>query len=364
MNINSGEPVHKEFSLKLVNAIQNPDTWSDVLDWIIQHTGAKAAIITLRHKDSCQIVDDVELEQKFHSPLIRGFSHEAIVYYLTNLRTTDPWAEIQKTYYPYRPVQMSKIYPPENIVDKSFLNWLSREGFEDTIVFELDRMAGYWTAINLFLEDTTGVQAEKLMSFSNSNFELLRNSWQASQELARQRQANIALLAQASSGGAPVCLAGANGELIECNNLFTELIKTDAIRISGAARKLSFAHTLSIHGLDRWEQHDFIVHTANVKSMLLLASPVEPDPLFAEKREQFWILTCSNTGQAKIEQSITASYNLAVLTRQEHLLYAAVVDGKSVSDAGKSINLKRSRAFEVWSSVKNKLGIISAHNLR
>ena len=148
-------------SLKLINAIQDPQKWGDVLDHIMDTTGAKAALITLRDKETCQIVNDVDLEAKFHSPLIRGFSQEAIIHYLTNLRTIDPWAEFQRSNYPLRPVQMSKVCPTETIADTRFFDWLRGEGFQDTIVFELDRMAGYWTAMNLFLESTTYLHDNK-----------------------------------------------------------------------------------------------------------------------------------------------------------------------------------------------------------
>lgn len=364
MNISASMNRHSELPTMLVSAIQDTQKWSDVLDHIIETTGAKAAIITLRDKNNCQIVNDIDLEQKFHSPLIRGFTHEAIVHYLTNLRTIDPWADFQKTHYPHRPVQMSKLCPTSSIKGTKFFDWLKGEGFEDTIVFELERMAGYWTAINLFLESPTGEDAEQALAFANANYDLLRSSWQTSQEMARSRQANTALLAQAANGGAPVCLTGANGELIECNALFRDLISSDSIRLSGPSKKLSFARSVSIHGLECWEQHAFLGHDTDTQPILLLASPIDPDPLFADKREQMWMLTCSNSGKAQVASFVAASFNLDALTRQERDLYDAIVSGKPVAQAGAAIGLKRSRSFEVWGSVKDKLGIANAHKLR
>lgn len=362
--MNIAEKQHSELSLKLVSAIQDPQKWSEVLDHIMDTTGVKAALITLRDKETCQIVNDHDLEQKFHSPLIRGFSHEAIVHYLTNLRTIDPWAEFQRTHYPYRPIQMSKACPVDSITETKFFDWLSGLGFQDTVVFELERMAGYWTAMNLFLKDPADAQAENVMEFANGNYDLLRQSWQASQGFARSRQTTDALLSQAASGGAPVCLAGPNGELIDCNTLFRELIDLDAIRLSGSNRKLSFARSISVHGLDRWEQHEFVAHDADVEPFLLLAKPVDPDPLFSDKRDQMWLLTCSNFGKSEVAPKFTASFNLDALTSQERKLYKAIASGKSVVDAGEAVGLRRSRAFEVWSSVKEKLGISTAHQLR
>jgi hypothetical protein len=364
MRTNDAEERHAALSIKLIAAIRDAEKWGDVLEHIIATTGAKAAIVTLRDKRNCQIVNDIALERKFHSPLIRGFSHEAIVHYLNTLRTIDPWAAFQRTHYPYRPTQMSKVCPPETIAVRDFLDWLKGEGFEDTIVFELERMSGYWTAINLFLETANSPEAARTMAFANANFGLLRSSWQASQGMARARQANTALLTHAASGGAPVCLAGANGEMIECKALFRELIASDAIRLSGSDRKLSFAPSVSLHGLESWEQHGFLGHSADVPPLLLLASPVDPDPLYPDKREQLWLLTCSNGPGRHIAPSIAASFNLNALTPQERRLYDAIRGGRPVDEAGAEIGLKRSRAFEVWASVKQKLGITSAHMLR
>ncbi|MEL6960365.1 MAG: hypothetical protein AAGL89_15580 [Pseudomonadota bacterium] len=353
-----------DLSVKLIEAIEDPEKWGDVLDWIIETTPVKGAIITLRDKVNAQIVNDHALEQKFHSPLIRGFDQEAIVYYLTELRTIDPWAAFQKNHYPHLPMQMSKVCPPETVKEQRFLTWLRGVGFEDTIVFELERMSGYWTAINLFLERGEGSEAEAAMAFAKANYNLLRQSWQTSQSMARIRQSNAALLDQAARGGAPVCLVGPNAEMIECNPLFDELIEQDAIRVSGEARKLSFARTVNIHGLDRWEQHAFTFHSAETEPYLLLATPVNPDPLFADKREQMWLLTCTNFRDAKVVPEIARAFNLDALTRREKQLYQEIANGLFVEAAGRNIGLGRTKTFEVWAEIKDKLGITSAHQLR
>ena len=364
MNKHFFEPITAELPLKLMCAIQDPAKWADVLDFIIAKTGAKAAIITLRDKPTCQIVNDTELEQKFHSPLIRGFSTEAIIHYLTNLRTIAPWAAFQRTYYPYRPVQMTKVCPPSTVKDTCFFEWLKEQGCEDTVVFERDRMAGYWTAINLFLEKSDGPTAERVVAFANANYDLLRNAWTASQTLTHSTQVKDALLTSAAHSGAPVCLAGANGEMIECNELFKEVVETGAVRLSGASQKLSFARHVSVQGLSRWEQHELLSHDAEGPPLHIVASAVDPDPRFPGKREKLWLLSCSNAHVGAIRTKARVMFNLEALTRQEKGLYRAIASGASIKIAGASIGLKRSRTFEVWSSVKSKLGIESAHQLR
>ncbi|WP_333713913.1 hypothetical protein [Yoonia sp.] len=352
----------KLLPLKLMDAIQDPDKWADALEVIMRMTGAKGAIITLRDKQTCQIVNDVTLEEEFHSPLIRGFSTEAIIHYLTNLRTIDPWAEFQRTYYPHRPVQMSRVCPQESVADQRFFDWLRGVGFTDTIVFELDRMAGYWTAINLFLGSPTAPEAKRAMDFANEYYDLIRNAWVTSQTLSKTRQSSAALLTCAADAGAPTCIAGANGELLESNSLFDALLEGDAIRLSGSKRKLSFADAVTIIGLQQWGQHAFLRHSAETKPLVLIASPLDPDPIFAGKRENHWLLTCSVSGAAMPAPEANPAHH--VLTRQERTLYSEIAAGKSVQKAGEAIGLKRSRTFEVWGSIKEKLGITIAHQIR
>lgn len=365
MNIQPVEDAQSDLSQRLVSAIKDPQKWGDVLECIITITGAQAAIITLRHKDTCQIVNDVELEQKFHSPLVRGFSNEAIAYYLNTLRTIDPWAACQKQKYPYLPMQMSTVLSKDSIADSRFFDWLESEKIDDTIVFELDRMAGYWTAINLFTAKDDDASAENLMLFAKKNYSLIRSAWQTSQEMARYRQANHALFKQASAGGAPVCIAGPNGEMLTCNTRFRQLIDRDVIRLSGNDMKLSFSESVSVHGLQRWEQHNLTRHRGDeTDEILVLAYPFDPDPFFANKREQNWLITCSGSEKCEIAPAIMASFNLDRLNDQEKSMYELVASGKPVTDAGSNIGLKRSRSFQVWASVKQKLGIASSHQLR
>lgn len=255
---------------------------------------------------------------------------------------------------------MSRVCPQETVADRRFFDWLKGVGFEDTVVFELDRIAGYWTALNLFLESPTAPEARKALDFANEYYDLIRNAWVTSQTLSKTRQSSAALLARASEAGAPTCIAGPNGELLESNTLFDALMEGDIIRLSGSTRKLGFADTVTVMGLQTWGQHGFLRHTAETKPLVLLASPLDPDPIFAGKRENHWLLTCTGTGAAA--PATCADHD--ALTRQERALYNEIASGKPVKEAGAAIGLKRSRPFELWAGIKDKLGIRNAHQIR
>lgn len=364
MNKESSVFWEKELLNALMGAIQDAQKWGDVLEIIMNMTGAKAAIITLRDKYTCQIVNDVELEARYHSPLIRGFSTDAIVHYLTNLRTIDPWAEYQRTSYPYRPTQMSKVCPKDSVPGSRFFDWLDTLGFEDTVVFELDRMAGYWTAINLFLEKSDSRESQRVLNFANEYYDLMRKAWVASQCMSQTRQSNAALLDRAAGSNTATCIVGPNGELLECNEKFQAALQSGAVRVSGQERKLSFGKGVRIVGVGRWEQHDLLRHGDEGGEATVTATALDPDPIFAGKREKHWLLTYIPGNTAGSILPKLGGINLNVLTRQEQDLYAKIAEGMSVDEAGRSIRLKRSRSFEVWSSVKDKLGIKAAHQLR
>ncbi len=347
---------------KAVDAIRDPDRWGDALDHIIANTSACAAIITLRDKKTCQIVNDADLERAYHSPLIRGFPMEAVVYYLTELRTIDPWAEYQRVHYPHRPTVMSRVCPPDDHRDRRFFDWLNSLKMEDTVVFELDRMAGYWTACNLFLPTQDRAAGSELLSFCETHFDFLRNAWQTGQLLQKSRQTEAALLEHFGDGGKPCCLVGPNGELRQPNELFQSLVNDDIVRLSGPNRKVSFTKGLKVVGLSAWEDHALTRHDGPVSDCQFEACPIEPDPRFTGKREKLWLLTVSGYSNSATRPSVP--FDLRQLTPQETKLFRAVVQGSSVSDAGSLIGVRRTRAFEIWSSIKEKLKISNAHQVR
>jgi len=334
-------------------AIRLPEEWESVLQYIIKTTPAKAAIITLRDGKTCQIVDDNALVQQHHSPLIVGFSPEGVHYYLKELRTIDPWAAAQKKYYPRRPLLMSKVCHPESVGDQKFFKWLKSQGIQDTIAFELQSMPGYWTACNLFLEDYNPSQADELLDFANTHQNILSNAWQASQALIRSNQSEQAILDQLSNLGLPACLTGPNGEVFSNNSEFDQLIKLGLVRVVGHKRMLSIGSNVIQHGFQEWISKFTLKHDFDGPEFDVSAQAFEPDPLYKGNRKQFCVLTFRNRSTTN-NNNVCLPFNLDQLTVQEHRLYNAILSGLSVSDAGVSIKLRRSRTYEVWSEVKHK----------
>jgi hypothetical protein len=175
-------------------------------------------------------------------------------------------------------------------------------------------------------------------------------------------QSQAALLEQFGDAGKPCCFVGANGEFREANDEFQTLLGRDIIRFSGPNRKISMTKGMKVTGLNAWEDHDLVWHDGPGTMLRVEASSFEPDPRFSGRREKLWLLTVG--GYSKDLNTVTPAVDLRALTTQEVKLYQAVVNGSSVADAGAIIGVKRSRAFEIWSSIKEKPNISNAHQVR
>ena len=351
--------MHEDLVLRTVEAIPEPQRWHRVLETIIAATGAKAAMITLRDAGNCQIVNDDALEREFHSPLVCGFPQEAIRFYLEELRTIDPWAEAQITHYPSRPLQMSSVCPPDDYPDQRFFSWLRPAGINDTIAFELDRMPGHWTACNIFLDAALPDAAERALAFAQEHYRFLRKAWQSGQQLVHSRQSNRAALDHMAQLEIAACIAGPSGELIGANSAFDGFLAKGWVGVTGPRRRLSIPRSALLFGEAPWLEQVLSDDLGEGPALSVSASSFTPDPLYAEKRKKWWFLTFRE------QRAIAASPDaFAVLTERERQMLEAVREGANVSMAGAAIGVGRSRAFEIWASVKDKLGITNAHQLR
>lgn len=342
-------------------AVRNPTKWQQVLQHIIDVTPAKAAIITLRDRKTCQIVNDDALEREYHSPLIQGFPLEAVAYYLEELRAIDPWAAAQVGHHPHRPTIMSTLCHPAKAVDRRFFDWLEMGGLRDTVAFELERVPGNWTAINLFLEHYDTDEGKALLKYCNAHCSLLCEAWQSSQHVIRCQQAGQAALNSLSDSAVPACIVTQSGDLFLSNDAFHELRKQGVVRQSGPAGRISLCSNVEFTGSQAQVMPGLPRHEAADGAITVQASPFEIDPLYQEKKQRYWLLRFQTSIGKRNE---IAAYNLGLLTYQERQIFDAICAGASVQAAGQKIGIQRSRAFDVWANVKAKLGISSAHELR
>ncbi|WP_306046594.1 hypothetical protein [Nioella sp. MMSF_3534] len=344
-------------------AVKDPRKWENLLRHLISVTPAKAAIITLRDKKTCQIVNDDALEAEYHSPLIQGFDFKAVAFYMTELRTIDPWAKAQIQAYPHIPTVMSRIVDPRTASDRRFFEWLERAGLRDTIAFELDRMPGHWTAINLFLPEIDTPATDHLMSYCKAHAEILREAWQSSQYVMHCQQSGQAALDHLSQHSVPACILSPGSEVALTNDAFRRLKDEGIAKVSQPSGRIS----LCLNASFKIEGHDddltVLRHAATDSDVTVSAVPFEPDPLYSMKKEKHWLLRFEiGTGAARSVQSI--GYPLERLTPQERRLFEAISQGVSVQEGGQMLGIQRSRTYEVWSRVKEKLGISNAHELR
>lgn len=344
-------------------AVRAPHKWQSVLQHVIKVTPAAAAIITLRDKKTCQIVNDDALEAEYHSPLIQGFDLDAVVFYLTELRTIDPWAKAQTQVYPHIPTVMSRVLDPRTATDRRFFDWLERGGLRDTIAFELERLPGHWTAINLFTRNIGGPETEELLAYCNLHSSILREAWQSSQHVMHCRQSGQAVLDHLAASSVPACILSPSGEVTLVNDAFQSLSRSGIARISQPSGRLSLCLNAELDLSASQSDVAVLRHAAVDDSVSVAASPFEPDPLYAQKKEKHWLLRFEAGVGAK-KRVTSVGFPLERLTAQERKLFDVISRGASVQEAGQEIGIQRSRSFEVWACVKDKLGISNAHELR
>jgi hypothetical protein len=344
------------------SAAQHPNKWGRVLEHIMNVTGAPAAMITLREKKNCQIVNDDVLEQEFHSPLIRGFPSKVVDFYLNELRTIDPWAMAQIKHYPSRPLLMSAMCPPEEADDKRFFEWLKALGIIDTIAFELDCLSEHWTACNIFMTEENTLETERLLAYTNTHHELLKNTWQTSQELIRSNQLSKAALNVFGQMEIPACIVDAGNSVIASNSVFDQVVSSGEIDLIGAKAILSVGHEMDIFSEDDWGISEVARHESLINKYRITSQRFNPDPMYHDKKKKFRLLILQPLNDLAVK--ITDAMDLKILTRIERLLLEGIKNGSSIADAGKEIGYGRTRTYEIWSSVKEKLSISSSHQLR
>lgn len=342
-------------------AIKNPEKWQRVLQHIMNETGAKAAMITLRDSKTCQIIRDDALESEYHSPLICGFSMPAVVFYLEQLRAIDPWADAQLVHYPARPLLMSAICPPDSLEDTRFFDWLKSYGLEESIVVELGQVPGYWSALNLFMEKPESEKTHAALDYVKNHFLYLRQAWQLTQMLTQSDQSSQAILDQMEVAA---CVINAGNEIIMANKAFSHLKKTGAVRVSSPSKRLSVPHNALFPEQTTAASHAISQHDAPDASQISLTiEPFNPDPLYKEKREPLRLVILATQAQ-KSHGDPLQKLNIQLLTGQERRMFDAVRTGSTVIGAGVLIGVKKSRANKIWASVKEKLGIANAHQIR
>lgn len=349
----------EQLALLLIDAVQAPDKWPRVLHHVMAQTGAKAAMITLRDGKTCQIIDDRELEAQFHSPLIRGFSLDAVCHYLQELRTIDPWAAAQQVDYPSRPLLMSSVCAPEACPDQRFFSWLKGHGITDSVVFELERMPSYWTACNFFIDPEVAQARERVLDYAQTHYQLMQKAWQAGQHRQHDRQAGLAGLEHLARIGVAACVTTPSGEVLQANKAFESLLKHGDVALIGPKKRLSFGNSVQLQGSAGWTGRPVGECPAGEATLIASIMPFSPDPLYEGKRDAHWFVALRQP-----DVLAAAPEGLERLTDQERRLFEAVRAGAKVSEAGAAIGLKRSRTFDVWASAKAKLGIVNAYRAR
>lgn len=223
---------------------------------------------------------------------------------------------------------------------------------------ELNALPKHWSALNLFFAETDDTDVKAGKTYLEDNIDVLRDAWKTSQEFVHGAQRAVSSLEHMSNLSIPAAIVDEGGKVHQSNALFQSYCTQGRIRLTGT-KHLLLPDGVSISGdadlldtisRETWDD-DF--------DLKIVVSRILSDPSFPENSEAYCLLTFHPSTFMPTNDAVA---NL--LTRQELDLYKAIKAGKTVRDAGETIGIKRSRTFEIWNSVKQKLGVSSAHQIR
>jgi len=252
---------------------------------------------------------------------------------------------------------MSTVCDPASMPDNKFFKWLADLGCKETVVFDLNRMGGYWSALNLFFEESRSEQAEAAKTYLSLNSNFLKEAWVTSQEFIHSNQSRQISLEQIET---PACVVNQEFEVLAHNRNFQHLKAIGAVALFGPKKRLSVAHSITFAGSPEIS-NAVRRHESDAIDYQVFMASFDPDPLHKGKREGHRLIVFRSSSEKK---SSFQSYELESLTAQEKKMFGAIQGGLSIRQAGDNIGVKRSRAFEIWSSVKSKLAISNSHQVR
>lgn len=351
---------------EVVAAIDDEGGWKRVLGVILDLTGAKAAIITLRENRTCQIVDDAQLQQEHHSPFVEGFELERVAYYIYNLRQKDVWADAQISHRPFIPTRMSTLVSSEEFGQTELGQWCFEQGINDTIVVQIGQASGYWTGLNVFFDASDPGCAEEILTLLNDHLALLRSAWKTGRDVVRTRQTGHGLLAFLSEQGIAACLLDHAGAMTAGNEKFRELRQNEVVKVSVPSNRITLSDNIERKGMSPTISALIGVHDGEGGDppYRIMVRPIPTDPLYEGIREPELMLLLEPVEGDDSELPHRLGPRLSALTEQERDIFDAVARGLSIPDAGVAIGVKRSRAFEIWGSAKEKLGLKNANQVR
>lgn len=345
-----------------ISAVRDVQKWKRVLEHIMHETQSPAAIITLRDKRTCYIVNDDVLEAEHHSPLICGFPPDQVEFYLEKLRTIDPWAEAQQLHYPFQPTLMSEICDPDEVEDQRFFDWLNGFGIFDSVAVELDRVPEFWTALNIFSFEQGSERNQNRLAYLNEHFSVLQEAWRSTSHTTVVSQSAQATLDHLATIQIPACILTPEMKLDRHNALFEELINSDVVRVIGQSGKLVASDYVTGIGIASRLIGKIGTFDGSSDAYKMSASPFVSDPLYEKKKEKYWLVTLQ--ASEAIRNTWASALEPDLLNDQERALYDHLVAGLQILPAGQALGIGRSRTYAIWDDIRRKLGIESVHQLR
>lgn len=354
----------EDVTRSLISTVSDPSFWDRALADICAFTGTERALISLRDRATAHIIIPQAVEDQSDSPLIHGFSEEAVGAYLTTYAEVDPWTRIERQTHPYQPYALSNHISQNQLRNSEFWPWLSKLGIDDSVVSEIGVTGKFWAAINLYFGDTTPEKAKSICRKLGLLLPTLKPIWAAGRAVQIDRQTSSAIELILDRLPLPSVILARDGTILHLNESAATLFET---LLSEPARKgaiLTLPQDLNVAVEGRALGCEFRRSSAPTDfEGFATLSPFESAELISGEPASSFLLSFHPRGPAQLGPHVTPlAFDL--LTDREATLVRLIADGQKLKEAETSMNISHARVMQLWRSARQKLGIRDIADLR
>lgn len=352
----------KSLSGSLVHTIVDPLRWQTALGHLCAFTHTKKALISLRDKQTAQIVIPNDVNADFASPLIYGFDETQVATFLADFTDVDPWTEIERIQHPYFPYQMSRYLPLADLRRSAFWKWLEPQQIDECIVCELGRTDTYWAALNLYFKAVDAEKTAFTLERLKDVLPLLQSVWASARELQIARTAVRSLDMALSTIQDPAALVLQNGEIVALNSpmqRFLEQHRAPAV----PGKRLSLPANLPLNPSENVGNLE-ISRTAPTDARGEVKINSFHSTSFADGEMRDTFLVSIEPHKAQLLNAGQDVWDIPTLTTRESTLVRLVANGMKFNEAQAEMGVSYPRVMQLWKSARDKLGVEDVTELR
>jgi DNA-binding CsgD family transcriptional regulator len=171
-------------SALVLNSAANHNEWQKVLEALVNATGARYGVMSLRDLDTAGMSFPEETATSLSAPLIVGIEPDFIASYFDHYWALDAWTDVERSYHPHTPYFMSEHLPLAELRKTTFYEaWLEPQGVSECLVAEVHLSQKNWIALNLGFGEKSSELRAQIFTLVGHALPIMRTGWQLSERL-------------------------------------------------------------------------------------------------------------------------------------------------------------------------------------